>query len=242
MVKEVRSPDALDFERKMRDSIVESAEALNNSGADFATFDESRCNPQFWTRTDIGGLQLNAGVTPSMGIKDIFQNGHLYAFECATAMVIVMYRATIEAIGEEAFNRYFKDLFLWDWNYDENLRLITNYNKDQMQRADIVYFRNPDHAPSKPEWQGENAVMLGGDLFYGHGIGITTAEIIIDSLNEERVPGSNISAFLTNESIHPDFNYLQSLSTGSVLPMAENRSLQYTVFSRIGARSYIYKI
>lgn len=134
MVKEVRSPDALDFERKMRDSIVESAEALNNSGADFATFDESRCNPQFWTRTDIGGLQLNAGVAPSVGIKDIFQNGHLYAFECATAMVIVMYRATIEAIGEEAFNRYFKDLFLWDWNYDENLRLVTNYNKDQMLR------------------------------------------------------------------------------------------------------------
>jgi protein-glutamine gamma-glutamyltransferase len=111
-----------------------------------------------------------------------------------------------------------------------------------MQRADIVYFRNPDHAPSKPEWQGENAVMLGGDLFYGHGIGITTSEIIIDSLNEERVPGSNISAFLTNESIHPDFNYLQRLSTGAVLPMAENRSLQYTIFSRIGARSYIYKI
>jgi len=105
-----------------------------------------------------------------------------------------------------------------------------------------VYFRNPDHAPSKPEWQGENAVKLEEDLFYGHGIGITTAEIIIDSLNEERVPGSNISAFLTNESIHPDFNYLQRLSTDSVILGAENRGSQYTVFSRIGSRSYIYKI
>lgn len=143
MVKEVRSPDALDFERKMRESIVESAEALNESGVDFATFDDSRCNPQFWTRTEIGGLQLNTGVEPTVGIKDIFRNGHLYAFECATAMVIVMYRATIEAIGEEAFNQYFKDLFLWDWNYDENLRLITNYNKELTRRETLYISRIP---------------------------------------------------------------------------------------------------
>lgn len=242
MVKEVRSPDALDFERKMRESIVESAEALNESGVDFATFDDSRCNPQFWTRTEIGGLQLNTGVEPTVGIKDIFRNGHLYAFECATAMVIVMYRATIEAIGEEAFNQYFKDLFLWDWNYDENLRLITNYNKELTQRGDVVYFKNPDHAPSKPEWQGENAIKLENDLFYYHGIGITTGEIIIDSLNQERVYGSDISAYLTDESVHPDFNYLQRLSAGTVLPAANNRSFRYTVCSRIGSRNYIYKI
>lgn len=243
MVREVRSPDALDFERRMRDSIVESAEALNASGVDFATFDDSRGNPQFWTLTEIGGLQLNPGVKPSDGIKDIFQNGHLYAFECATAMVIVLYRATMETIGEEAFNTYFTDLFLWDWNYDENLRLITNYNKEQIQRGDIVYFKNPDHAPNKPEWQGENAVKLGDDLFYGHGIGITTGEIIIASLNQERVPGSTTSAYFMDQSLHPDFNYLQRLSTGSVLSGAENRGgLPCTIFSRIGVRNYVYRI
>jgi protein-glutamine gamma-glutamyltransferase len=240
MVKEVRSPDALEFERKMRDSIVESAEALNNSGVDFSTFDDSRCNPQFWTRTEIGGFQLNADVEPSVAIKDIFQNGHLYAFECATAMVIVMYRATIEAIGEQAFNKYFADLFLWDWNYNDHLRLITTHNKSEMLPGDIVYFKNSDHAPSKPEWQGENAVKLGDDLFYGHGIGITTAEIIIDSLNEERVPGSDVSAYLVDDALHPDFKYLQSLSTESGFPTVGNRGLQYTVMSRIGVRNNIF--
>lgn len=242
MVKEFRSPDALEFERKMRDGIVESAEALNASGVDFATFDDSRCNPQFWIRTNNGGLQLRASVSSTIGIRDIFENGHLYAFECATAMVVVLYKATIGAIGEQSFNRYFRDLYLWDWNYDDNLRLITTYHKSEMLRGDVVYFKNPDHAPDKPEWQGENAIKLGDDLFYGHGIGITTAEVIIDSLNQERVPGSSTSAYLTNEALHPDFEYLQYLSTKPYLPAGENRSSKDKVYSRIGVRNYIYKI
>lgn len=242
MVKEVRSPDALEFERKMRDGIVESAEALNASGVDFATFDESRCNPQFWTLTNNGGLQLRPSVSSTIGIRDIFQNGHLYAFECATAMVIVLYKATIGAIGEQAFNRYFRDLYLWDWNYDDNLRLITTYHKDEMLRGDVVYFKNPDHAPDKPEWQGENAIKLDNGLYYGHGIGITTAEVIIDSLNQERVPGSTTSAYFTDEAIHPDFEYLQQLSTKPYLPAGASRSSRDKVYSRIGVRNYIYKI
>lgn len=242
MVKEVRSPDALEFERKMRDGIVESAEALNASGVDFATFDESRCNPQFWTLTNNGGLQLRPSVSSTIGIRDIFQNGHLYAFECATAMVIVLYKATIGAIGEQAFNRYFRDLYLWDWNYDDNLRLITTYHKDEMLRGDVVYFKNPDHAPDKPEWQGENAIKLGNDLYYGHGIGITTAEVIIDSLNQERVPGSTTSAYFTDEALHPDFEYLQQLSTKPYLPAGASRGSRDRVYSRIGVRTYIYKI
>lgn len=242
MVKEFRSPDALEFERKMRDGIVESAEALNASGVDFATFDESRCNPQFWTLTNNGGLQLRPSISSTIGIRDIFQNGHLYAFECATAMVVVLYKATIGAIGEQAFNRYFRDLYLWDWNYDDNLRLITTYYKDDMFRGDVVYFKNPDHAPEKPEWQGENAIKLDNGLYYGHGIGITTAKGIIDSLNQERVPGSNTSAYFTDEALHPDFEYLQQLSMRPYLPAGANRSLKDKVYSRIGVRSYIYKI
>lgn len=234
------SPEAQNFERNMRNNIMESAKALNASDADFATFKGSRGNPRFWTRTNNGGLQLNNDVLPSAGVLDIFQNGHLYAFECATAMVVVLYRATIESIGEKAFNTYFRDLFLWDWNYDSNLRLIATYSKPEISLGDVVYFKNPDHAPSKPEWQGENAIMLGNGLFYGHGIGITTAQGIIDSLNEERIPGSRTSAYFTDEALHPDFDYIRSLSTRLDLPVASNRSAKYTIFSRIGTRSYIY--
>ena len=124
MARAVRNPAAQAFERNMREQIISSARALNASGADFAVFDDSRCNPQFWLRTDNGGFQLRSGIQPSKAILDIYTNGQMYAFECATAMVIVLYRATLLSIGEDAFNRHFNDLFLWDWNYDSNLRLI----------------------------------------------------------------------------------------------------------------------
>ncbi|ASA25203.1 protein-glutamine gamma-glutamyltransferase [Paenibacillus donghaensis] len=240
MVGAVRNPAAQAFERNMREQIISSARDLNASGADFAVFNESRCNPLFWLRTDNGGFQLRRGVQPSEAIMDIYTNGRMYAFECATAMVIVLYRATLLSIGEAAFNRHFNDLFLWDWNYDSNLRLITTYTKQEILPGDIVYFKNPDHDPGKPEWQGENAVKLGPDLYYGHGIGITSAEQIIASLNEERFPGSRVSAYYTDEALHPDFEYLRMLSTrlDTVPGSSGSRS---RIFSRIGARTSIYR-
>ncbi|MCL6604047.1 MAG: protein-glutamine gamma-glutamyltransferase [Paenibacillus sp.] len=237
-----QSPEAVRFERSMREGIMEAAVALNASGADFSTYEESRGNMQLWSRTNNGGLLLKKGVPASVGIEDIFRNGHLYAFECGTAMVIVLYKATLGAIGENTFNMYFKDLFLWDWHYDSNLRVIFTHSKYETLPGDIVYFKNPDHAPEKQEWQGENAVMLRDGLYYGHGIGITTAEGIITSLNQERVPGSVTSAYLINDALHPDFEYLRSLSLGRELPVMEQRRSESTIFSRIGGTSYIHKL
>ncbi|KGE19758.1 hypothetical protein [Paenibacillus wynnii] len=235
-------PGAVGFERKMRAAIMEAAAALNASGADFAVYEDSRGNPQLWTRTANGGLQLRKGVLPSVGISDIFRNGHLYAFECGTAMVIVLYMATLEVIGENAFNTYFQDLFLWDWHYHSNLRLIATHHISEASPGDVVYFKNPDHAPDKVEWQGENAIMLEDGLYYGHGIGIAPAEVIIDSLNQERYPGSLTSAYLTNEALHPDFAYLQSLSLGREPSPVDPRHLESTIFSRIGTQSYIHHL
>jgi len=237
-----QSPAVADFEQRMRAGIMEAATALNASGADFAVYKDSRGNPQLWSRTGNGGLSLRNGVTPSEGIRDIFRNGHLYAFECGTAMIIVLYKATIDAIGENAFDLYFRDLFLWDWHYNSNLRLVVNYNKAEALPGDVVYFKNPDHAPDKEEWQGENAIMLENGLYYGHGIGIAPAGVIIDSLNQERVPGSITSAYLTNESLHPDFEHLRSLSMGRELPPTDLEQSESAIFSRIGSTSYIHKI
>lgn len=206
------SLEALQFELKMRTNIVEAAKALEASDVSFATFDNSRCNNELWTRTNNGGFRLNSGVLPSDGINDIYTNGHLYAFECATAMVITLYKATLNVLGKEVFDRYFQDLYLRDWNYDSDLQLKIIEHKDDAYAGDIVYFKNPDHDPKSPEWQGENAVILGRDLYYGHGIGIRSAEEIIASLNRRRIPGSKISAYMSDEVVHPDFEYLRKLS------------------------------
>ena len=55
----------------------------------FATFRKSKCNLDFWNRTDEGGFVLKDGVKASEAIHDIFANSPKYATECATAMMIV---------------------------------------------------------------------------------------------------------------------------------------------------------
>lgn len=228
------------FENRMRGEIIAAARAMNVGGTDFSTFENSRCNPMYWNRTANGGFELKANVAPSAAINDIFVNGQLYAFECAMAMVMILYRATISMIGEAAFNRYFTDLFLWDWNYDSNLKLITTFNQSELRPGDVVYFKNPDHDPSKPEWQGENAIMLSNDSFYGHGLGIKSAAQMITSLNRERVPGSRTSAYLTDEGLHPDFAYIASLGNSRLGPPAAAKNNPKTaIYTRIGVRSYI---
>ncbi|MFC5704468.1 protein-glutamine gamma-glutamyltransferase [Cohnella faecalis] len=219
------SLEALLFELNMRSNIVEAAKALNSSRAGFATFQNSRANDQFWTRTDNGGFRQRTDVLASDAINDIFENSRLYAFECATAMVIILYKATLDSIGKDTFNAYFKDLFLYDWNYDNNLKLITVENKNEAYPGDVLYFENPDFDPKTPEWRGENAIMLADNLYFGHGIGIRTAEEMITALNARRKPGSTTSAFLTEQIEHPDFEYL--------------RKLEKPFTARIGTRTYI---
>ncbi|SEU23395.1 protein-glutamine gamma-glutamyltransferase [Paenibacillus sp. NFR01] len=226
-----------EFERQMRERIIAAALEMNGGGSNFSTFKNSRCNPQYWNRTNNGGFELKNGVSPSAAIRDIFVNGRLYAFECAMAMVMILYKATIDMIGEGAFDRYFQNLFLWDWSYDDNLRLITTFNPSERTPGDVVYFKNPDHDPDKQEWQGENAIMLGPDRYYGHGLGIKTEEAMIASLNRERVPGSRISAYLSDEALHPDFAYIQSL--GQSRAVRKTNGPRTAIYSRIGCKTYI---
>lgn len=239
-VNQYNSPEAMEFELIMRTNIVESAKALNYSGAIFATFENSRCNDQLWLRTPSGGFRLRSGVLPSDGINDIYRNGRFYAFECATAIVIVLYKAILDTIHTTAFNVHFRDLFLRDWQTDTDLRLIPTYNKNEAYPGDILYFKNPDH--NSPEWQGENAVKLADDLYYGHGIGIGTSEKMIYYLNKTRIPGSLISAFLTELVIHPDFEYLRKLSLRGNHRVVQDKHLENSIVARIGTKIYMYQV
>ncbi|MCQ6563173.1 protein-glutamine gamma-glutamyltransferase [Paenibacillus mendelii] len=239
VVYRYNSLDALQFELDLRSNIVKAAKDLYASKVDFAIFSKSRCNEVFWTRTPEGGFRLNRGVLPSDGIKDIYVNGRLYGFECATAMVILLYKAVLDTIGEDAFNTYFQNLLLYTWQYDEDLRLISVYNNQEAYLGDILYFTNPDYNPKTPEWQGENAVMLPDNLFYGHGIGIKTSEEMIASLNRRRIPGSGVSAYLSDEVVHPDFEHIRKLAGNVNFPVPREAFPRDVIVARIGKSVYV---
>lgn len=208
---EYSSLAALMFELKMRRHTVEASYAMFQSGAQFAVFNQSRCNPNFWIRTRNGGFLLRRDVNPADAIRDIFINGHLYAFECSGAIIILYYRAALETIGDPTFNYYFQNLFLREWQKDYDLQLIASYDLSDVYPGDVCYFRNPDHHPRHPEWQGENAVMLDRDLFFGHGVGIQNAAGIIANLNRARRPFARRSAYMENLIVRPDFEMLRNL-------------------------------
>ncbi|MFT8871230.1 MAG: protein-glutamine gamma-glutamyltransferase [Sporolactobacillus sp.] len=208
------SKKELTFELMMRSATINAAQALNESGAAFATFYYSQCNPDFWNLTGDGGFELRAGRQPAEAILDIFYNGSAYAFECATAMMIVLYKALIDTIGNERFNQTFQHLYLWDWQNHPALSLRNVYRVGAGIPGDVRYFKNPDVNPATPQWQGENVVDLSDDHYYGHGIGIMPAHTIIAELNKYRRIGSTTSAFLMTSATRPDFLTLAALAEG----------------------------
>jgi len=203
------SPDHLKFEMLLRAAIVQAAIDLDMSGAEFATFEYARCNGRYWLLTPQGGFLLKQGVRPSEAIRDIYQSGPMYAFECATAIPIVYYKAVLDVMGEEQFDRLFQNLLLYSWNYDSDLGLIQErVSPERAFPGDVLYFDNPDFHPRAPEWQGVNVVMIDDNLFFGHGVGITTGEEIIHGLNMRRRLFSFRSAYLMDLIVYPDFAYL----------------------------------
>ncbi|WP_322745689.1 protein-glutamine gamma-glutamyltransferase [Paenibacillus donghaensis] len=233
----------LQFELKLRTAIVEAAKALRRSGVQFEDFEHSHCNPQFWNLNRQGGFELRENITPADGIRDIFVNGPMYGFECATAIVIVLYKGVLECINEQDFNRLFAGLLLYDWHYDSDLRLIEKQGASQAFPGDVLYFKNPEVNPAQIEWQGENTIKIEEDLYYGHGIGIVSARGIIDKLNRHRVPGSTVSAYLTDQVIYPDFLYLSRFETDNagVHPdtALEDFMHESGMVFRIGRRRYL---
>ncbi len=207
------SLDQLRFELRMRKEIIAASHELYQSGMGFEIFRETRCNPAYWERTGEGGFVLKSGVKPSEAIRDIFKNGSLYGTECATAMVIVYYKALLNIYPEELFNKTFPKIELMNWHrIDRNLQEIgfISQRKDYLP-ADRRYFANPDVNPLTPQWQGENVIDLDGGLYYGHGLGIYNADTIIRALNENRSEDADESAHLLDAAGRPDFKRLANI-------------------------------
>ncbi|MGM9986666.1 MAG: protein-glutamine gamma-glutamyltransferase [Bacillaceae bacterium] len=208
------SIEELAFDVALRDAIVRASYALLNSGMTFEVFTKSTCNPSYWIRTNNGGFQQRRDVSSSKAIKDIFKNGSLYATECATAMIIILYGALLQLYDDETFDKLFPSIYLYTWNYNDNLALQTNTQGSHII-GDIIYFKNPQVTPYEPEWQGENVVVLGPNAFYGHGLGIKTAEEIIFYLNLKRIPFAFISAYLTDLTTRLDSKKMQKYANKS---------------------------
>ncbi|OLN21313.1 protein-glutamine gamma-glutamyltransferase [Domibacillus antri] len=206
-----QSVGELSFEIKLRKNIILSARAMNQSNVRFEVFSKSRCNPQYWHLTRTGGFLLRHGVKPSDAIQDIYMNSSQYAFECATAKVIIYYHAVLILMGESLFNQLFQNIYLYSWHADPDLGIEPTYTGHFLP-GDVVYFNNPDFNPQTPQWRGENAVVLGDGTYFGHGLGIKTAEQMIHALNQRRRPGTNQSAYLTNVVTRPSFKHLAKLS------------------------------
>ncbi len=201
----------LKFELSVRKSLVNASKSLNKSSMDFSVFRKSRCNPEFWYRTGEGGFELKSGVKPSDAIKDIYINSSMYATECATAMVIVYYKALVDVLPEQLFNRLFPRIYLMNWQHlSYNLGIVDYIRVADYLPGDCRYFKNPDVDPVKPEWQGENVFLLDNGLYYGHGIGIASGERIIELLNKKRRKGSTVSAYLLPSAKRLDFKYLSN--------------------------------
>ncbi|MCL1881312.1 MAG: protein-glutamine gamma-glutamyltransferase [Oscillospiraceae bacterium] len=201
-----------DFERKLRQAICDAAIALSKSGMRFAIFKDSKCNESYWHRTSNGGWRLRQDVNASEAVRDIYSHGYKYATECATAMTIVYYKAILTVYGDELFDITFGNgaIYLMDWEFRDPLirRVGQMFSVNELIEGDRAYFANPDYNPDTPQWQGENAIVLGAGKYYGHGMGVVTAEQIIRSLNNARKPNSTRSAELLNKAGRPDFKQL----------------------------------
>lgn len=198
----------LRFELEMRENIVGAARSLYRSMMSFEIFRESICNTEFWTRTQEGGFMLKPGASPSDAILDIFIRGRKYGTECATAMVIVFYKALLDSYGPELFDRTCRSIYLMNWQNAEHLGVTTDRDPGGYYAGDCRYFANPDVDPVTPEWQGENTIDLGNGQYYGHGIGIAAQNVIIEVLNENRISGSRVPAHLLDMATRPDFSNL----------------------------------
>ena len=231
----------LSFDLTLRTYILKASKDLLASGMQFRVFRRAYCNPMFWIRTPMGGFRLRPGVRPSMGIIDIFRNGQFYATECATAIIIVFYKALLDLYDYEIFDQIFNNgFYLYTWNYDPKLAILTS-EVDRPTPGDVVYIKNPQVDPITPEWQGENTVYMGSNYYYGHGIGIRTLQEIIFHLNMHRYPFAMISAFLTKLNTRIDPNEMAKYlnNDSKLIAVSTNEVSTDVITARIGDQTQI---
>jgi protein-glutamine gamma-glutamyltransferase len=187
-------------------AMVAACEAMGRARHDFELINDHRANPDFFT-TSAGTFTLKPAKSAAAAVDDIFKSPSKYGFECATALVIVYYKAMLELLGPKDFDRICSDLRIGPWDQEDHLARslvrdgsstseATAARRATLRVGEYGYFRNWDVSPKGREegWQGENVIYLGGDRFYGHPFGVSTEKHIVDELGTFRNPGSTRAA------------------------------------------------
>ena len=196
-----------------RQRVVEAAHALAAGGAQFsASHDGDKVNSKLWTMGYGGKIQVRKFLPndeigkPSVALRDMFENGSAYGFECATAMMVIYHKAILDHIGDEKFDELFSSprmlsFFRWsleDEDYTKVKKLVEDDKiiKQAPKPGAHYYFLNPDASEANSAFGGENVLYLGDGTYYAHGIVgdsgsyIVTEDEIIATLSALRKPGS----------------------------------------------------
>lgn len=218
IVEEGGKPRALelakaDVDRLTLDAaVVGAAHDMAQAKHKFAGIEEAKFSGKFFEPNGTPGtFELKPGVSPSEAVQDIFANPKDYEFECATAIVVTYYKATLDALGPEAFDRIAKDLTIGPWRMEGDLRSNLREQgsagaraqpgfEETLRPGDYTYFKNWDvsYQGRVAGWQGENVIYLGDGKYYGHPFGVTTEAEIRTMMDLYRVDGSQTPPGLTN--------------------------------------------
>ena len=201
---------------RMNAHIVKAAREMAASGADFSGRSaDDRVNQELWWMGYGGKMGVRQNVPSSKAVRDVFENGNKYAFECATGNLLVYYKAILDRIGDEDFDREFPKLrlFRWDIKDDDLLAAEKTGVLDGHWPGDHNYFSNPDFAPENSAWQGENTIYLGKGQYFGHGIGIESGAHILSTLDSLRKDGATRKAYRNKKGVRIDGAVIAALDT-----------------------------
>jgi len=198
---------------KIGAAMVDAAYAMAEAKHEFGGI--LKANPKFWNNPggEMATMTLKRGQSASAAIKDVFENPQQYQFECATALVLLRYKAIMELVGEKDFDRICKDLKVGPWDQEGHAEAawkvegkagdgskiaMSAEDAKKVKPGDYTYFKNWSVSLSgyNGGWQGENVISLGGDKYYGHPFGITTGKEIVAYLNQHRQPNAKKEASL----------------------------------------------
>lgn len=187
-------------------AIVDACYDMAAHPHDFEIIKKTRFSATYWDSKGNGLYKTKAGVRPSLAVRDICDHPKDYGFECATAMVIVYYKAMLSIMGDAQFDKVCANIQIGPWVYDDVLASVYDITGDgdtpgnpTLIAGTYGYIRNWDVSKIAREggWQGENVIALGNGIYFGHPFGVETGENIIKYLNTQRIENAKRSASLT---------------------------------------------
>lgn len=196
-------------------AVVSACLEMHQAHHEFAIAPRQKFSSEFWRRdgqlSHFATFHLKPGAKASAAMNDVFLHPDAYRFECATALVLVYYRAIQKLIGDADFDRIMGDLKIGPWEFEADLErfLLRSGRGDQPAteaRAEALkfgeYTYTKNWAVSWWGWakgcQGQNQIRLDQDLYYAHSYELVGQGDIVARENGARVFGAQTSASMTD--------------------------------------------